>query len=150
MADLDRRGFLALTAGVCAACALGGGAAMAAGKQAAPVDIGTLDDYKADGVSDKFARSRFLVIRNGNKIYAASNLCTHKGVTLTVKNGEILCSKHGSRFSNEGTVTKGPARDSLVRFAISLDANGRIMVDTGTEFREKHFDDKKAFVEVPK
>ncbi len=149
MAEIDRRGFLALTAGICAACALGGNA-LAAGAKSEPVDIGTLDDYKADGVSDKFARSRFLVIRNGNKVYAASNLCTHKGVALSIKNGEIFCAKHGSRFSHEGTVTKGPARDSLVRFAISLDDKGHLIVDTATEFREKHFDDKKAYVEVPK
>jgi len=150
MADLDRRGFLTLTAGLCAVCALGGGSVLAAAKDAGPVDIGTLDDFKADGVSDKFAKNHFLVIRKEGRIYASSNLCTHKGVPLTLKGGEIMCTKHGSRFSNEGTVTKGPARDSLVRYAISQDDKGHLIVDTGTEFREKHFDDKKAYVEVPK
>lgn len=150
MADLDRRGFLALTAGLCAACALGGSSVLAAPKNAGPVDIGTVDDFNADGVTDKFAKNQFLVIRKNGRVYASSNLCTHKGVPLTVKGGEIICTKHGSRFSNEGTVTKGPARDSLVRYAISKDENGHLLVDTSTEFREKHFDDKKAYVEVAK
>jgi len=149
MAEIDRRGFLALTAGLCAACALGGNA-FAAAEKSAPVDIGTFDDFKADGVSDKFAKNHFLVIRSGGKIYASSNLCTHKGVPLTLKGGEIMCTKHGSRFSNEGTVTKGPARDTLVRYAISVDEKGHLIVDPSTEFREKHFDDKKSYVEVPK
>jgi len=150
MADLDRRSFLALTAGLCAACALGGNVLAAPDTKAEPVDIGPLSGFKTDGVNDKFARNHFLVIRNDGKLYASSSLCTHKGVPLTVRGGEILCTKHGSKFSNEGTVTKGPARDSLVRYAISTNDKGHVIVDTGTSFREKNFGDKKAYVDVSK
>ncbi len=150
MAEIDRRGFLALTAAVCATCALGGNV-LAADAKTEPVDVGLLADYKADGISDKFAKSnRILVIRSDGHLFAATAICTHKGAMLTVKGQEIVCPKHNSHFSVEGTVTKGPAKDTLVRYAISVDDKGHVIVDPNTSFHEKNFDDKKSFVEIPK
>jgi len=40
-------------------------------------------------------------------------------------------------------------RDELVN-GMPSEWYSHLIVDTGTEFREKHFDDKKAYVEVPK
>jgi len=150
MAEIDRRGFLALTAGFCAACALGE-SALAAKAVTEPVDIGALTDYKADGISDKFARQGgFVVIRTGGRLFAASNVCTHKGVALNVKGEELVCPKHNSHFSIEGTVTKGPAKGTLVRYAISVNDKGHVMVDPTKEFREKNFDDKASYVAIEK
>jgi nitrite reductase/ring-hydroxylating ferredoxin subunit len=151
MAEIDRRGFLALTAGVCAACALGGNVLAADTAAAAgPIDVGALADFKADGITSTFARSGFLLIRHDGKLYATSNVCTHKGAQVINKNGELVCPKHDSHFSLEGTVTKGKANSTLPRYAISVDDKGHVMVDKGTEFNEKKFEDKKAFVAIPK
>lgn len=150
MAEIDRRGFLALSAGLCAACALGG-TAFAAAAKTNPVDIGPLADFKADGISDKFVRQGgFLIIRTGGRLFAASNLCTHKGVPLNVKGAELVCPKHNSHFSIEGTVTKGPAKSTLVRYGISLDDKGHVIVDPSKEFHEKNFDDKASFIAIEK
>jgi Rieske Fe-S protein len=40
--------------------------------------------------------------------------CTHAGCALAVKNGGIECPCHGSRFTLDGAVERGPAADPLV------------------------------------
>ena len=60
----------------------------------------------------------------------------------------IICSGHDSTFTPEGKPTGGPARRSLVRFGISLDANGHVLVDRFVEYPEKQWNDKASFVPV--
>jgi hypothetical protein len=83
MADIDRRGFLALTAGLCASCALGGNV-LAAGAETGPVDVGPLANYKKAGVTDTFARKNaFFLVNHDGRLYAMSNRCTHQGGAIT-------------------------------------------------------------------
>lgn len=50
--------------------------------------------------------------------YVASLLkCTHQGCELNVGGGIYSCPCHGSEFSKEGTVLKGPADQKLKTFA---------------------------------
>jgi nitrite reductase/ring-hydroxylating ferredoxin subunit len=115
-----------------------------------PVDVGTMADYSKDGVTDKFQKSdSILVIREDSKIYACTSLCTHKNAQLQVKDDELYCPKHKSHFTFEGTVTGGPAKRSLPRYAIAL-TDGKLMVDKSKTFEEKKWDDSASFVAVPK
>ncbi len=41
--------------------------------------------------------------------------CTHAGCALTIKYGGIECPCHGSTFTLDGAVQRGPARDPLVQ-----------------------------------
>lgn len=157
MENLSRREFVAAVTAVaaCAGCAFCGSAAEAAPPANAPeaekVDIGTIADYPKDGIFDKFARPhRFFVIRNEGELYATSSICTHKNAFLAVSaNGkEILCKKHGSKFSEYGTATKGPAKNSLPRYAISFDDKKHLIVDTGKSFSEKDWEKEGAFIKV--
>lgn len=157
--QLNRREFVVLGSAIAAGCAL---CACAADALAAPgkgdmagtggggkIDIGPMSDYSADGITDKFMRpNKFAVVRNDGKIYACSTRCTHKSTPLKVKDGRFACPSHGSEFSPQGTVTKGPAKASLVRYAISKNDAGRLMVDTGKSFSEKDWETPDAFVEV--
>ncbi len=45
------------------------------------------------------------------------------------RGGTLKCPKHGSIFSAEGVVTKGPARKPLDRFGVSIDDAGHVIVD---------------------
>lgn len=63
------------------------------------------------------AKEKFLVVEQGDGSYAAIELnCTHKGGPLKEKDGELVCSFHGSRFDNTGRVVKGPAKTDLKRY----------------------------------
>jgi cytochrome b6-f complex iron-sulfur subunit len=155
MSDVNRREFVTLTiaaaatAGICA-CGADAFADDAPPPKAAPktpFDVGPKSDFSKDGVVDKYSKpERILMVRNEGKIYAINSTCTHKNCAVKTKNEEIVCPCHGSRFSVHGTSTKGPAKGSLLRFALSVNDKGNIIVDRSKTFEEKHWDDPAAFL----
>jgi cytochrome b6-f complex iron-sulfur subunit len=162
MPELNRRGFLATAAAVAATCACAldcpfALAADAAADDTAPVDIGTPADYPKDGPYDKFAKkpTSLLVIRDGGKLFAPTAICTHKKANLSVDGGEIVCPKHDSPFDNQGVPkpkTKDgddtPAKKPLARYAISKNADGRLIVDKSKSFEKDKWEDPASFVKV--
>jgi cytochrome b6-f complex iron-sulfur subunit len=160
MSEMNRREFVVLSSAIaagCAACAFCGADALAApgDKPAAgsagpgKVDIGALSDYAADGITDKFMRpNKFAVVRTDGKIFACSARCTHKASPLRKKEDGFACPSHGSQFSMQGTVTKGPAKSSLVRYGISKNDADHLIVDTSKSFSEKDWGKPEAFVEA--
>ena len=48
-------------------------------------------------------------------------LCTHNDCELKPTGTYLFCPCHGSEFTNEGQVTKGPAVESLSEFIITKD-----------------------------
>ena len=149
---LNRRQFNLATATV-AACACAGVSlepAQAAPPAATgPVDVGTLADYATDGVFDKFARSnRILLVRHDKRLYAATATCTHRDCVVKCVADELRCPCHGSRYDLAGVVKRGPARSPLVRYAISLNSAGRVVVDPSQRFEQSQWDDAKCFIDV--
>lgn len=64
-----------------------------------------------------------LVMRLENQTFRALSLkCTHLGCTVRWDNEEQLlrCPCHGSRFQDDGRVTKGPAKRPLAGFPTQL------------------------------
>ena len=173
--ELNRRNFVALTVAAAAAatacaceCTLAAEAPAAdapagEGKEkespkAPPPNVGTVNvgkkaKYDKDGVSDEFAKkNRVLVVRNQGKIYAPTATCTHKNCAVKVKENattkqkEIACGCHGSKFSIQGTSTKGPAKGSLYRYGISVNGDGDIIVNKEQQFAEKDWEKEGAFI----
>src|SRR5690242_15569232 len=97
--DLTRRQILTAAAAgatlTVAACGCGTSPAAGAAKApvaAGPVDIGTIGDYPMDGVYDRFADSHdFFVVREGNRLFALSAICTHRECPLKLIHGGIKC-----------------------------------------------------------
>lgn len=154
MPDLSRRQFIVLSTAACATAACGSlcsseAFAADAGKQ---VDVGELTSFAKDGVTDTFAKSdRILVVRSGDKLYALSARCTHKGgLVRPGKDGELICPNHGAGFDVTGKVTKGPAADALDRLGISVNEQGHVIVDTAKRFGKGKTDDAGAWVKVSK
>jgi Rieske Fe-S protein len=74
---------------------------------------------------------RVIVVRNSEtEVSAFSSVCTHNGcrVALPVK-GVATCPCHGSRFSDRGSVLRGPATTDLKLWYTSLDGNN-LYIDT--------------------
>ena len=161
MSDLNRRDFVALAAltiaGSCAMC----GTAMAeeegskadAKKEypAAEVDCGSADDYKKDGVYDKFAKSNgVMLIAHEGKLIALSTKCTHKNCNVLKKDDVIACRCHGSKFDDQGKPTKGPAKAALFRYPIKKDDKGNVIVtaDKTKIIGEKEWDKDGSFLKL--
>lgn len=155
MGEMNRREFVAV-ATVAAACActvcgdLDNSAAAAPEKKLPQkVDVGTLADYPADGITDRFIKPhRILIVRGGGRIHAMSAVCTHKACLVKVKDNQIKCPCHGSEFSEHGTVIGGKAKSSLVRYGISTSGDGRIIVDKSKQFAEQKWDEPGSFIAV--
>ena len=67
-----------------------------------------------------------IVINTGNENFVAlSDICTHAGCTVTYSNGatDLYCPCHGSIFSLNGAVQRGPATVPLPRYKITRNAN---------------------------
>src|SRR5262249_15042390 len=134
MPELNRREFVAVAAAACAACAACGVAVAGeppppGAMDKTPVDVGPKSDYAKDGIVDKFAKpKRILIITNEGKIYAPTATCSHKNAVVMLKDNELFCRAHGSKYSIQGTPTKGPAKVSLYRYGISVNDKGNIIV----------------------
>jgi cytochrome b6-f complex iron-sulfur subunit len=126
---LSRRAVLA--AGACLLCSCASNpAATRTAKPADPVDAGPLDHFAREGIYDDWADSHgFFLVRQANRLYALSSSCTHRHYDLESKGDQIVCPKHGSRFTPAGQVIKGPAASPLPRFAIHLTAARTVVID---------------------
>jgi cytochrome b6-f complex iron-sulfur subunit len=71
------------------------------------------------------------IVRMSEGFYAVSAVCTHLGcVTQWKPEAEMIaCPCHGSKFQADGTKVEGPAPRPLPHFAITLTADGELLVD---------------------
>ena len=72
--------------------------------------------------------------RDAGGLYALSAVCTHQGCTVGFQsaNGGFQCPCHGSVFSFNGVVERGPATRSLVHYGVCLGGPGVAEIDVGT------------------
>ena len=77
-----------------------------------------------------YREAKVAVLREGERLYALSLVCTHLGCTVTVTPTELVCPCHGSRFDRQGRVLTGPADRSLARLVVS-ERGEILMVTTG-------------------
>ena len=65
----------------------------------------------------------FLYRKEQDEFLALLMLCTHKACDVKPAGSILICPCHGSEFSREGKVLKGPADEPLVSFPVSTDAD---------------------------
>ena len=117
--------------------------------------IGAPADY-AIGVDTKWQQQyRIWVTRTSDRLFVIYARCTHLGCTPDWKASEnkFKCPCHGSGYDSEGINFEGPAPRPMDRAKVTLDAEGQIVVDTGTLYEwpkgaKSHFDDDGAFIRV--
>ena len=90
------------------------------------LSLGTVTDLKS-GINE-FTTERLLVVRNGPQLWCQSMVCTHQVCVLQLTNDKVICPCHGSLFALEGDVLSGPATLPLPRYALSIDAEQRLVV----------------------
>jgi len=151
MSELSRRTFVIASSALvlgCAACESHADPVT----DAKPIDLGDVKDFDKDGVFDKFAKTKkVLIVRDNGKLYAVSSICTHKSCGIkpeAVTGGGLKCPCHGSSFSSLGEVKKGPAKQSLMHLAISVNDQKHVIVDPSKRFDKEHWNDTAAVVHI--
>lgn len=70
-----------------------------------------------------------LVVKKGETEFLALIMrCTHKGVGLVPKGNALVCPAHGSKFSLEGKVEEGPAKESLSIYDTRIEGSELIVM----------------------
>lgn len=77
------------------------------------------------------AASPFYVVRTGDDYIALSAVCQHLGCIVNERGGRFVCPCHGSTYSPEGQVLKGPTQRPLVRHRLERDADGTLVIALG-------------------
>ena len=114
-----------------------------------PVDAGLVSSFASDGIYSGFSeRSGFFIIREGGRLFAQSAICTHRYCKLTKADAGFRCKCHGSTFTRDGHVTRGPARRDLPRFAVEQDSHGHLIVYPQRRLEAQQFDQPGAFLSV--
>ena len=93
----------------------------------------------AIGVVDTRFKERYQVwiVRDEEKIYALSTICTHLGCTPNwlEAEGKFKCPCHGSGFYATGINFEGPAPRPLERVGVSLAEDGQLLIDKARLFK---------------
>lgn len=143
---LSRRAFLLGAAGSTAAVTLA--ACGSSGKSGGKGDI-TISKADVPAVNAKpFTNDKggFYVVHMPQGVMALSWTCTHQGCKVPWKESErdFHCPCHGSKYAYNGTVTHGPAGRPLDLFAVSVEKNGDLVVNTDKRTKRKDFEPSQA------
>ena len=114
---------------------------------------GLPDDYVVGEVSERFKEKYGVwIVRESDKIYALSTVCTHLGCTPNwmANESKYKCPCHGSRFYKNGINFEGPAPRPLERFKIFLGDDGEIVIDKTKKFQQEkgEWTDSESFIAV--
>jgi Rieske Fe-S protein len=58
-----------------------------------------------------------------------SPICTHQGCTVGIEGSHLVCPCHGSTYTRDGAVVRGPAEEPLRRFPSTLRGDGVLEID---------------------
>jgi len=114
---------------------------------------GFTDEYVIGEVSERWKdKHAAWIVRDDEKLYALSTVCTHLGCTPNWlgNEGKFKCPCHGSGFYKTGVNFEGPAPRPLERFKISLADDGQILVDKTKKYQQEkgEWSDPESFLAV--
>ena len=95
-------------------------------------EIGPVEDFAGDVLKEvQIGGRKISVMKGDNGLYALVRNCTHMGCIpyLDDAAGKFRCPCHGSVFTLEGDVEKGPAPVPLYRAAITVNHRGLVEVN---------------------
>ena len=100
---------------------------------------GTPDDYE-EGVDERWKNGFGVwIYKSEGKLVALSNICTHLGCIPNWLPNELKykCPCHGSGYYPNGINFEGPAPRPLERYKISLNPEGKVVVDKTKIYRHE-------------
>jgi len=103
---------------------------------------GRAADYAVGQVDGRLLRKHGVwVVREAGGFYALSARCTHLGCRLrhvaSSEQARFHCMCHGSLFSLEGEVLRGPASRHMERVYLAQAADGTLLVDPALRYRQE-------------
>jgi cytochrome b6-f complex iron-sulfur subunit len=99
-----------------------------------------------DGEPFQFQRGKFYVVHNSDGLLALYWKCPHLGCTVpwAPNFDQFRCPCHGSIYNYNGKNVGGPAPRPMDLMAITVQASGDIVVDTGAITQRHDYDPSQA------
>jgi Rieske Fe-S protein len=72
-----------------------------------------------------------LALENGD-FAAVSPICKHQGCTVDIARDRLECPCHGSMYTRDGKVLRGPTQAPLDRYPVHLSDDGVLTIDLGS------------------
>jgi cytochrome b6-f complex iron-sulfur subunit len=97
----------------------------------APPQVFVLDEPSAypPGTTTPVAEGRAFITHDERGLYAINATCTHLGCLVKQAPVGFECPCHGSRYAASGAVARGPATQPLNTSALSIDSEGKVVLD---------------------
>jgi cytochrome b6-f complex iron-sulfur subunit len=101
---------------------------------------------EVNGTPFKDNAGKFYLIHSEDGVLALYWKCPHLGCTVPWNEGEgdFHCPCHGSVYNYVGERTAGPAPRPMDLMAVSVEANGDVVVDTGAITERHEYDPSQA------
>ena len=112
-----------------------------------PIDAGTSDDFRDEGVHLNAITKGVFVVNAGGSLYAIFGKCTHNGCGVIWRPDDLRfeCPCHASTFDPDGANQDGgKAKRPLDRCGITIDATGAVRVDPTVMYRSDQWTDPGA------
>jgi cytochrome b6-f complex iron-sulfur subunit len=93
------------------------------------VKVGTPGDFPVSSELVRVPGQNLYVGHDADGYWAMSAICTHLGCVVSVTPEGFACPCHGSKFSPQGKVLRGPAPSPLTWYEIGLAPDGQLVVD---------------------
>jgi cytochrome b6-f complex iron-sulfur subunit len=90
-------------------------------------DLGSVESY-SQGTRTLLMHIPAVLIRTEEGFLALSLVCTHLGCTIEQKDEAFECPCHGSRYDNQGYVTRGPSNEPLRRLRVEINETGNLIL----------------------
>ncbi len=97
--------------------------------QSSTVKLGLPGDYPISSEPLRVPGQNLFILHDTEGYAAVAAVCTHLGCIVAPGPDGFSCPCHGSRFSHDGRVTKGPAPSPLTWYELSLAPDGQLVVD---------------------
>ncbi len=111
-------------------------------------EIGLPEEFAGNSIKQlQVGGSKINIMKGDNGLYALVRNCTHMGCIPYLDNEEQLfrCPCHGSVFTLDGDVVKGPAPEPLYRASITVNPRGRIEINGAIIENDKDLRSKPPF-----
>ncbi len=113
-------------------------------------NLGAYDQYPRGTVTPVEAGRFYLVRLQDGGFLAVYRRCTHLGCAVPFEraSGQFVCPCHGSVFTLEGEVLNPPAPRPLDLFALRINEEGEIIVDTASPIERERFEPEQVVYAV--
>ena len=92
-------------------------------------DLGPAADYPI-GSHTVVNEIPAIIFHRQDGFVALSLVCTHLGCTVEQKSNEFECPCHGSRYSEDGKVLRGPAKKGLQTLRVEINEDRHVILHT--------------------